>query len=158
MELFDPACGTVQAGAALDRCRRAPSKPHGKPTRGFQLRGCWVWPLGQCFPAPATSSSFRGGYEGSYASLSVQPVAKDEGGKNRTAGYWTGARSLGRLEDDLAVGREAARRTVRMLGAKKVPTGNIPVVFDQDAARSMLGTFAGCIVGDAIYGESGYSL
>ncbi|MEJ7735636.1 MAG: metallopeptidase TldD-related protein [Polyangiaceae bacterium] len=55
-----------------------------------------------------------------------------------------------------AVGREAARRTLRKLGARKVPTCEAPVVFDPDAARSILGMLAGCVMGSSIWRKSSY--
>src|SRR5262249_8263784 len=54
------------------------------------------------------------------------------------------------------VGREAARRTLRKLGARKVPTCEAAVVFDPDAARSILGLLAGCVMGSAIWRKSSY--
>ncbi len=82
----------------------------------------------------------------------------DDGDKRRRGFYWTGNRHLSDLEDGEAVGREAARRTLAQLGAKKVPTCEVPVIFSPDAARSILGTFAGCITGGAIWRESSYLL
>ena len=54
------------------------------------------------------------------------------------------------------VGREAARRTLAKLGARKVPTQEAAVVFDPDSARSILGLLAGCITGGAIWRKSSY--
>ena len=52
------------------------------------------------------------------------------------------------LDSPEEVGREAARRTLRKLGAKKVPTCEAAVVFDPDAARAILGLMAGCVMGE----------
>ncbi len=103
-----------------------------------------------------TSGGFRGAYEGTYASLSVVPVADDEGGKKRRGYYWTAKRYLAELDDAKAVGEEAARRTLRKLGARKVDTQEAPVVFDPDAARSILGLLAGCVNGGSIWRRSSY--
>src|SRR5690606_10002417 len=56
------------------------------------------------------SSGFEGAQRGSYAALSVAPVTEDEGGKRRRGSYWTARRHLADLEDEVAVGVEAARR------------------------------------------------
>jgi PmbA protein len=157
LKLFDPACGNVQAGDAVDRARRCEKAARDFDARITNSEGASFGRTAGAF-ALATSGGFRGGYSGSYASLSASPVAKDAGDKNRTASYWTARRVLARMEPEDAVGREAARRTLALLGARKVPTGTYPVVFDPDAARSLLGTFAGCIVGDAIYRRSSYLL
>jgi PmbA protein len=102
------------------------------------------------------SSGFRAAYAGSYQSLSVVPVAADEGGKNRRGYHWTARRHLAELDPPAEVGREAARRTLRKLGARTVPTCEVPVVFDPDAARSILGLLAGCVVGSSIWRKSSY--
>jgi PmbA protein len=83
-------------------------------------------------------------------------VAADEGGKNRRGYHWTAKRFLAELEDAEEVGREAARRTVRKLGAKTVATCEVPVVFDPDAAKSILGLLAGCVMGSSIWRKSSY--
>jgi PmbA protein len=155
--LFDPACDGVRAAEAVARCKRAERAALDFDKRITNSEGAGFGRASGAF-ALATSGGFRGGYVGSYASLSVSPVADDEGGKKRTSGYWTARRALASLESEESVGREAARRTLRMLGAKKVPTGSYPVVFERDIARSLLGAFAGCIMGDAIYRRSSYLL
>jgi PmbA protein len=156
LALYDPACGGVAAAEAIARARRCEDAARedaritnsegasfDRTTGGFVM---------------ATSGGFRGGYHGSYASVAVSPVAADEGGKNRTASYWSARRALAQLEDEAAVGREAARRTLALLGARKVPTQEAPVVFEADAARALLGAFAGCITGDAVYRRSTFLL
>jgi hypothetical protein len=84
------------------------------------------------------------------------PVAADEGGKNRRGHHWTARRHLAELDPPAEVGREAARRTLRKLGARTVPTCEVPVVFDPDAARSILGMLAGCVMGSSIWRKSSY--
>ncbi len=155
LNLYDAACGGVNAAEAIERARRAEQAARDSDKRITNSEGASFGRTAGGF-VMATSGGFRGGYHGSYASLSVSPVAADEGGKNRTSGYWSARRILAKLEDEVAVGREAARRTVALLGAKKVPTQEAPVVFDPDAARSLLGAFAGCITGDAIYRRSSF--
>ena len=102
------------------------------------------------------SSGFRATAKGSYQSLSVVPVAADEGGKNRRGYHWTARRHLAALDPASEVGREAARRTLRKLGARTVASCEAPVVFDPDAARSILGLLAGCVMGSAIWRKSSY--
>ena len=50
------------------------------------------------------------------------------------------------------------RATIAQLGASKLPTQELPVVFDKDAARSIVGLFAGCILGGSIWRKSSYLL
>jgi PmbA protein len=108
----------------------------------------------------ATSQGFVGEYRRSSCSLSVTPIAVLEGGIG-SAGmqqdYWyTAARSLAALEPPEEVGRKAAERALRRLGARKVRTTRVPVVFDQRTARSLLGSLFEAVTGDAIYRKASY--
>lgn len=105
----------------------------------------------------ATSEGFLGEYRRSSCSLSVVPVAvPDPQAEAGTAGmerdYWYSiSRSFAGLEPPEEVGRKAAERALRKLGARKVPTCRVPVVFDQRTARSLLGNLLEALDGDAIY-------
>ncbi len=49
------------------------------------------------------------------------------------------------------MGRIAAQRTLRRLGARKVKTARVPIVFDPQMARSLLDHIFEAVNGDAIY-------
>ena len=98
----------------------------------------------------ANSHGFSGEYRASSVSLSVTPVAKDEAGMQRD-GWYSTQRRLSRLESPEALGRTAAERTLRRLGARKVTTQDVPVVFDPDMAASLLRSVCGAVSGSAIY-------
>jgi PmbA protein len=100
--------------------------------------------------AYASSLGFAGGYDGSHASLAVVPVATRDGLMQRDSWY-TAHRKLRGLESPAAVGREAAHRTLRRLGARRPPTCECPVVFDPEIAASLLRHLAGAISGSALY-------
>ena len=98
----------------------------------------------------ANSHGFAGEYRASSVALSVTPVAKGEGGMQRD-GWYSTHRRLSRLESPESVGRTAAQRTLRRLGARKVTTQDVPVVFDPDMAASLLRSLCGAVSGSAIY-------
>jgi PmbA protein len=97
------------------------------------------------------SRGFIGEYRRSYCGFSAQPIAHDDAG-NMQRNYWySSARTTRLLEDPVAIGQEAARRTLRRLGARRVPTQQAPVVFDPEIARSIVGNIFDAANGDAIY-------
>jgi len=100
----------------------------------------------------ANSHGFVGDYRSSSFSMSVSPVATDPstGGMKRDSWYAI-QRAYARLESPESVGSEAARRTLRRLGARKVPTCKAPVIFDQEMAGSLLGNLCGALSGYALY-------
>lgn len=155
LKLYDAACDRVDGATALARAQRGERAALAFDPRVTNSEGA-TFSRASGGKAIVTSGGFRGVSEGTYASLSVAPVVDDEGGKKRSGYHWTAKRFLAGLEDDVFVGEEAARRTLRKLGARKVDTGEMPVVFDPDAARSILGLLAGSISGGAIWRKSSY--
>jgi len=101
--------------------------------------------------AMANSRGFVGSYRTSYAGVSAAPLATDANGKMQRDGWWSSARSLGLLETPESVGAEAARRTLRRLGAKRVPTQRVPIVFAPETARSLIGSVFEAASGDSIW-------
>jgi len=104
----------------------------------------------------ANSRGFAGGYRTSYASVSVAPLATDEQGKMQRDAWWSSARRLKDLDSPEAVGQEAARRTVRRLGARRVPTQSVPIVFAAEVARSLIGSVFEAASGDAIWRSASF--
>jgi PmbA protein len=99
----------------------------------------------------ANSHGFVGEYRRSYCSVSVVPIAQDERGGMQRDYWYSVARSLAKLDSAEQVGREAARRTLRRLGARKVKTANVPVVLDPMVASSMLEHIFEGVNGDSVY-------
>ncbi|MGH7270817.1 MAG: TldD/PmbA family protein [Polyangiaceae bacterium] len=155
LDLYDPAGGAVDAARAIAFAREGEAAAIAFDPRITNSEGAT---FGRTAGGSVIvlSSGFRATQKGSYQSLSVVPVAADEGGKNRRGHYWTARRHLAELDPAADVGREAARRTLRKLGARTVPTCEVPVVFDPDAARAILGMLAGCVMGSAIWRKSSY--
>lgn len=153
--LYDPAGGSVDAARAIAVAKEAEAAAFAFDPRITNSEGSTFGRTAGGV-AMVLSSGFRAAYAGSYSSLSVVPVASDEGGKNRRGYHWTARRHLAELDPPGEVGREAARRTLRKLGARTVRTCEVPVVFDPDAARSILGLLAGCVVGSSIWRKASY--
>jgi PmbA protein len=101
--------------------------------------------------AMANSRGFVGSYRTSYAGVSAAPLATDANGKMQRDGWWSSARSFALLETPEAVGAEAARRTLRRLGARRVPTQRVPIVFAPETARSLIGSVFEAASGDSIW-------
>jgi PmbA protein len=73
--------------------------------------------------------------------------------------YWYArTRHLDRLEDPAAIGRRAAARTLRRLGARRVNTQEAPIVFEAEIAASLLRHLAGAVVGSSLYRGTSFLL
>jgi PmbA protein len=98
------------------------------------------------------SHGFLGEYQSSSFSMSVSPVATDpETGAMQRDSWYAVQRKFAKLESPEAVGLEAARRTIRKLGARKVATQRVPVVFDSETAGSLMGNLCSAVSGYALY-------
>jgi len=99
----------------------------------------------------ANSHGFVGEYQRSYCSVAAVPIAQSETGAMQRDYWFSVARSLSRLESPEHVGKVAAERTLRRLGAKKVKTAHVPVVFDPLVATSILEHIFEGVNGDSVY-------
>ena len=99
----------------------------------------------------ANSHGFVGEYRRSYCSVAAVPIAQNESGSMQRDYWYSVARSLSRLESPEHVGKTAAQRTLRRLGARKVKTAHVPVVLDPLVARSMLEHIFEGVNGDSVY-------
>ena len=104
----------------------------------------------------ANSRGFVGGYRTSYAGVAAAPLAVDANGQMQRDGWWSSARRLADLESPESIGQEAARRTLRRLGARRVPTQQVPIVFAPEVARSLIGSVFEAASGDAIWRHASF--
>jgi len=99
----------------------------------------------------ANSHGFVGEYRRSYCSVAAVPIAQAEDGAMQRDYWYSVARSLSRLESPEEVGRIAAQRTLRRLGARKARTAKVPVVLDPMVSRSVLDHIFEGVNGDSVY-------
>jgi PmbA protein len=157
LDTFDPEVDRIDAATALRFALDGEKAARGFDPRITNSEGA-TFARATGSSVLVTSGGFRGRSHGSYVSLVLHPVADDDAGKKRSGYHWSAKRHLAELDPAEEVGREAARRTLAKLGAKKIATQEMPVVFDPDAARSILGLLAGCVLGGAIFRRSSYLL
>jgi len=103
----------------------------------------------------ANSHGFLGEYRGSSVMLSVSPIAGDGGAMQRD-GWYSVQRRLENLESPEAIGRTAAQRALRRLGARKVTTQQVPVIFDPEMAASLLRSICNAVSGSAVYRSASF--
>ncbi|MWV12084.1 metalloprotease PmbA [Pseudomonas sp. R-28-1W-6] len=101
------------------------------------------------------SHGFIGGYASTRHSLSCVMIAEGEGQMQRD--YWYDVNRQGELlADPLQIGRHAARRTAARLGARPVPTCEVPVLFAAELATGLFGSFLAAISGGNLYRKSSF--
>lgn len=98
---------------------------------------------------------FLDGYSTSRHSLSCAIIAEDDEGMERD--YWFDTHRVpGTLLPPELVGRRAGERAVRRLGARRLPTCQVPVLFEAPIASSLIGHFVSAVSGSALYRKASF--
>ena len=99
--------------------------------------------------ALVASNGFAGGYAGSHHAVSVSVIGGSGQQMERDYDFANSVYAAD-LRDPADIGKSAGERTVKRLGAKKMPTGRYPVVLDPRVARGMISHLLGAISGPSI--------
>ena len=109
-------------------------------------RGCRVY---------GNSHGFVGSYASTRHSLSCVMIAERDGQMQRD--YWYDVNRQGTaLASAASIGQRAAQRTVSRLGARPVPTCEVPVLFSAELAGGLFGHFLAAISGGNLYRKSSF--
>ncbi|WP_040267248.1 metalloprotease PmbA [Pseudomonas rhodesiae] len=101
------------------------------------------------------SHGFIGGYASTRHSLSCVMIAEANGQMQRD--YWYDVNRQGELlADPVSIGQKAAQRAASRLGARPVPTCEVPVLFSAELAGGLFGSFLGAISGGNLYRKSSF--
>lgn len=101
----------------------------------------------------ALTNGFVGEFEQTYCGLGVGLQAG--GTDDRVEDSWSSSKRHFRdLETPEEIARKAVERTVRQLHPRKVPTQNVPVIFEPTQTAWLMGFLFGCVTGTAVYQKS----
>ncbi|MFN5351283.1 MAG: TldD/PmbA family protein [Alphaproteobacteria bacterium] len=105
----------------------------------------------------ATSESFWGEFKSSYHSHSISLIAKKKDNMETDYAYSQGIyyKDLKSVE---LVAKEASDRAIAKLGAKKIDTCKLPVIFDKRVGKEIIGSFASAINGSGIARKTSFLL
>ncbi len=146
----------LEADAAIELARRCEAAALGADPRITNSEGATV-ATHRAHRVYGNTLGFLGGYPSTYSSVSC--VVMGQAGDQQERDYWyTAARDWRALEDVEGVGRRAAERTARRLGATRLATMRAPVLFVPELARGLIGNLIGAIRGGAQYRRSSFLL
>ncbi len=103
----------------------------------------------------ANSLGFLGAYPSSRHYISCAVIAEQKGAMQRDDWY-TSRRDGRELESPEEVGTIAARRAVARLGARQIPTGSLPVLFEAPLAAGLIGNFVHAASGGSLYRKASF--
>jgi len=103
------------------------------------------------------SHGFLAGYRSSRHSISCAVIGR-QGDEMQRDHWYDAARDPRDLAAPAGVGEKAGERTVKRLGAKRLPTQQAPVIFSAEAARGLFGNFISAISGASLYRKASFLL
>jgi len=152
--LYDPAVSELTTERKIEMARSAEAAARDADPRITNSEGS------ACSTATSktilvTSAGFAGEYQDTTCALTVAPIAKD-GGQMQVAAWGDRQRALASLDSPEALGREAAKRALRKLNARKVMTQEAPIVFESSVAEELLGDFFVAVDGYSIFRRASF--
>src|SRR5512146_2346394 len=150
LDLYYPDVYSLSTADRIDYARRAEKAALSADTRIKNSDG-GSFDAADGTTVLANSLGFVGSYRRSYCSVAAVPIAQSDDGAMQRDFWYSVSGTLAKLDSPEEVGRVAAQRTVRRLGARKARTAKVPVIFDPLVARSLLDNIAGAVNGDAVY-------
>ena len=105
----------------------------------------------------ANSHGFVGRERGTHHSIGCALIAGQGDGMQRD-GWYSSALAREDLEAADAIGRHAAERTLARLQPRSIATGQYPVLFSAEVARSLVGHLLGAVSGGALYRRASFLL
>ena len=103
----------------------------------------------------ANSLGFIGGYPTSRHYLSLSVIAGKDDNMQRDDWY-SSSRDARQLAAPEAIGDYAARRALSRLGARKIRTCKVPVLFEAPLAASLIGNFTHAVSGGSLYRKTSF--
>lgn len=154
LDLYHP--WALSAEQAIDLAQRCEASALQRDPRLSNSEGASVASRSGC-SFYANSHGFAAGYPSTRHSLSCSLIASQDGAMQR--GHWFSiARDAEDLEAAAAVGECAADRALARLGARRIGTCTVPVLFIPEMARGLIGHFTSAVSGGALYRKASFLL
>ncbi len=111
--------------------------------------------MGEGLTVYANSNGFIGTKQGTNSSMSVVAIAEKDGQMERDY-WWDATRDFNKLMPADKLGQKAAQRTISRIGASKVKSCKVPVLFDATVAQGLVGHVLSAISGSSLYQEASF--
>jgi PmbA protein len=110
---------------------------------------------GESLSVYANSHGFSGAERGTQHTIGCALIA-GRGDEMQRDGWYSTALSADDLEAPAAIGRRAAERAASRLQPRSIATGEVPVLFSAEIARSLVGHLLAAVSGGALYRKASF--
>ena len=154
LDLFHP--WQIEVGEAIELARRCEDAAFAVSPKISNSEGAST-SIQQSHFVSANSHGFLGGYATTRHGLSCSVIAGEGDGMQRE--YWYDSRrDPAELMSTESIGRLAGERAIARLGAKKIRTCEVPVLFEAPLAVALIGNFVQAVSGGSLYRKSSFLL
>ncbi|MFZ4627082.1 MAG: TldD/PmbA family protein [Blastocatellia bacterium] len=154
LSLFDPAIPRMETGEKIQLALRAEDAARSSDPRIANSEGAACTTIERNVLLH-TSRGLGGQYSTTQCGLAVAPIARDH--DQMQVGYWNDRQcQLAALASPEEIGQEAARRAIRKLGARKIRTCTVPVIFEAEAAAALLRDLFEAVNGAAVFRRASF--
>ena len=155
LELYNEDVYSLSTADRIDYARRAEKAAMSADPRITNSEG-GSFDASIYYKVLANSNGFVGDSRRSYCSVSAVPIAQTEGAAMQRDYWYSVAMTLKKLDSPEHVGELAAKRTLRRLGARKVKTAKVPIIFENTVSGSLIGHIFEAVNGDSVYRGASY--
>jgi PmbA protein len=154
LDLYDEAIVSLSTEEQIEMALRAERAAQAYSNQIINFDG-GGFDSGRGLAILANSLGFAGEYRATSCSLASVPVAAEDGKMQRD--YWYDERrKLSEMDSPEVIGVMAAKRTLRKLGGRSVPTQAVPVVLEPTMARDLLGDIFSAASGESIFRKASF--
>lgn len=154
LSLFDPAIPRMETGEKIQLALRAEDAARSSDPRITNSEGAACTTIERNVLLH-TSRGLGGQYSTTQCGLAVAPIARAQ--DQMQVGYWGDRQcQLAALASPEEIGQEAARRAIRKLGARKIQTCVVPVIFEAEAAAALLRDLFEAVNGAAVFRHASF--
>jgi len=154
LDLYDPAIPLLSTEEKIRMAHTLEESARATDPRVKKFRDSGV-ASGESCSVMLSSTGIERQIEGTGISLWCNPIAEADG-QLQTEVWYDSRTHFEDLDSPESIGRTAATRAARMLGAKPVKTQNVPIILEPHMAAGFLCNMLGAIDGDMVFKEASF--
>jgi len=155
LQLFDPGAAGLDADRKIEMALALERAALEADPRIRRTDGATVSSSSGAF-AIANSRGVARAWDGTRVSAWVVALADEGEGRQQTGVYGMAKRHLADVAPMESIGREAARRALARLGARRVPTAKVPVVMSPEIAAAWIAEMCDAFTGESVLKQSSW--
>jgi PmbA protein len=157
LENYDPIIGDLPTDIKVEAIKKGEEAAFSFDSRVNNTNGSSFSTFIAAFGL-VNSLGFARSYRSSGCFVTVDAAVDDADGKKQRGGWLSYATHYNKLEKSDLIGKKAAERALGRIGARKVPTKAVPVIFDPDMSARLMATLIAVISGEAYERRSTFLL